>query len=238
MDHASIASFTEKNITFAKPGRKCIDGRYVVDEHSGMIARPGADFGYVMALLGYNDEQKLGLSVKRCVEAVYKAVTTLDSEFYMHTDIASNPDLAYPIGCGHITCALNSDIAHTYGLEVDQVQEALQILKNNSEMPVTTVTLEGDNKASGVLIVKSQEYTLDSHTEDSMFFVYDKKRDDLFIKDLIPYLEIPEIVYENFQRVATLQLGATLQAMAKDLPIFEVTIDETGDSFVTQTGSV
>ena len=105
-------------------------------------------------------------------------------------------------------------------------------------MPVTMVTLPGEHKEEGVLIVKNEEYTVNSHDDEHMYFIYDKKRDDLFIKELVEKMTVSELVYENFQRVSTLQLGATLQALAKGLPIFEVTIDETQDIQVTNTGTV
>ncbi|HRN96283.1 MAG TPA: hypothetical protein PLD54_02460, partial [Candidatus Levybacteria bacterium] len=62
MDIHTVTDFVSANIIPTKNGRKCVDGRYENDEYSGMIARPGADFGYVMAMIGYNNEQKLGLS--------------------------------------------------------------------------------------------------------------------------------------------------------------------------------
>src|SRR5690606_34821359 len=102
----------------------------------------------------------------------------------------------------------------------------------------TLVTLPGEHKEEGVLIIKHEEYTVNSQDENHMYFIYDKKRDDLFIKKLVETIAVENLVYENFQRVSTLQLGATLQALAKGLPLFEVIIDESHDIQVTNTGTV
>ena len=52
LEHAQ--QHIENNIVAAKEGRKCVDGRYGPDQGTGFIARPGADFGYVMVLLALN----------------------------------------------------------------------------------------------------------------------------------------------------------------------------------------
>jgi len=238
MDIHTVSSFVSKNIISTKEGRKCVDGRYEDDEYSGMIARAGADFGYVMAMLGYNLEQKLNLSVEQCVDIVYKSIIDLEGTFYMHTDTHADPTIPYSIGCGHASKAMSQEYALTFGLDPEQVQKALLLLKDSPERPVTLVTLQGDHAEEGVLIIKNEDYTVNSKDDEHMYFIYDKKRDDLFLKDLVEKIGMDQLVYENFQRVSTLQLGATLQALAKGLPIFEVTIDEEHDIQVTNTGTV
>jgi hypothetical protein len=187
-------------------------------------------------MLGYNDEQKLGLSVEECVQHVYKAVIEIDGIFYMHTDENSNSP--YLIGCRHVTQSMDPDVARTYGLNPSEIQHAVELLKNTEQMPITMVPVTGESQEEGILIIKNEEYTVNSRESDHMYFIYDKKRDDLFIKRLVEKLAVTALVYENFQRVSTLQLGATLQAIAKGLPIFEVTIDESLDVHVTNTGTV
>jgi hypothetical protein len=240
MDYPLIPTeFVNTNIIPAQPGRKCFSGRYSQEQNTGMIARPGADFGYIMAMLGYNYEQKLGLSVPDCVKAVYEAVIALDGVFYMHTDDTHSSDHPYSIGCSHAFNPTNESKAITYDIQASDVQEALQLLINNPEMPVTITTLSGTHTEKGVLIIKSEEYTVLSQAKGTAYYIYDKKRDDIFIKSLVEKITIGDIVYENFQRIATLQLSATLQAEAKGLPIFEVyVIDETQDIQIRNTGTV
>jgi hypothetical protein len=77
-------------------GRRCIDGRYEPGQGSGMIARPGADFGYVMALLAVNHAMGWGLTPVRLVDAVCDAVARDGDRFWMHTD----QDAPWPSGTG------------------------------------------------------------------------------------------------------------------------------------------
>jgi len=51
-----------------------------------MIARPGADLGYVLALLAVSHDRDLGLSPVDAVDAVYRAVTADGGTFFIHTD--------------------------------------------------------------------------------------------------------------------------------------------------------
>jgi hypothetical protein len=230
--------FINDNIVPVKTGRKCFSGRYNSPDYSGMISRPGADFGYVMAMLGYNSEQKLGFTVNDCVMAVYNAIKDLDGHFYIHTDDTHNDTLPYSIGCSHAFNPTTESVATTYDLPAQDVQEALLLLKNSPDMDITGVTLSGNHDEEGVLIVKSEEFSVNTQDENHMYYVYDKKRDDLFIKLLVEKITLTDLVYENFQRVATLQLGATLQMEAKGLPIFEVIIDESHDIQIRNTGSI
>lgn len=240
MDHPlTPTDFVNNNLIKATSGRKCFSGRYDQTQNTGMIARPGADFGYVMAMLGYNYEQKLGFSVEDCVRAVYNAIKTIDGTFYMHTDDSHAKEFPYSLGCSHAMNASNEALATTFDIQAVDVQAAIQLLDNNSDMPVSMTTVSGTHNEEGVLIIKSEEYTVNTHDETHRYYIYDKKRDDLFIKTLVETITLTDLVYENFQRVSTLQLGATLQAEAKGLPIFEVYIfDETQDIQIKNTGTV
>ena len=67
-----------RNAVAATLGRRCIDGRYLLSQGGGMLARPGADFGYLLALLAVNREKGLGLTADGCFEAVLAALTRRD----------------------------------------------------------------------------------------------------------------------------------------------------------------
>ena len=239
MDLHHLSNYIAQNIIPTKKGRKCIDGRYLSeDENSGMIACPGADFGYVMAMLGYNHEQKLGMSVVDCVKRVYDAVISLDDTFYMHTDSHENPDVVYSIGCGHAFKPTIDENANQYGLQAKDVQKTIQMLKTSQEFKVQMVNLPGEHKEEGVLIIKDEEFTVNSQEGEHMYFVYDKKRDDIFLKQLVEKLAMENIVYENFQRVSTMQLSVTLQLLAKGLPLFEVDFSDPASPEIKHIGTV
>lgn len=94
--------FVNGNIIQASEGRECVDGRY--DQHGvegGLIARPGADFGYVMGLLALSKDGVISVTPQQAVDSVYKAVTENGGRFYAHSDhhAIENGSLT---GCGHI----------------------------------------------------------------------------------------------------------------------------------------
>lgn len=239
MNPQTILDYVHKNTVNAKLGRKCVDGRYLPDdENAGMISRPGADFGYVMTLMAYSNEQKLNLNALDCAKKVYEVVMSLDSTFYMHTDSHENKSVPYSIGCGHAAKACTDEFANRYELHAEDVKKALEYFKNAREMNVKIVPLTGEHKEKGVLIVNSDEYSLNSQHENDMYFIYDKKRDDEFLKNLVEKLNMENVLYEDFQRISTTQLTVTLQLLAKDLPIFEVNFTDLSEPTVEFKGSV
>lgn len=218
-----IKDFVAKNTIPAQSGSECVDGRYI---ESGRVARPGGDFGFVMALLAANKQKGLGLSPEECFEKVYDAVIASNGNFYMHTDThAKHAHEEASIGCSHIALAMNPQTSSGYGDVAEETKTALlTALEMAAAKKLEIINLEGDHKEEGVIIVNSETRTIKHRDAKHMFFVYDKKRDDLFIKqNLLPQLYIPELTPKDFQDASQKQLQATLQNLALGLPIFEVT---------------
>lgn len=239
MDLSSIDTFIQNNLIPAKQGRKCFSGRYSHESSSnGMIARPGADFGYIMAMLGYNHEQKLGMTVIDCISAIYNAVIKIDGSFYMHSNNAEDPDKDFSIECRHIFNAIDEENTARYGVNHQDIKEAINIIENNSEFSIQMETLEGSQNEEGLLIINDQEYSVNSNDGNKMYFIYDKKRDDLFMKRLIEELNMENVIYEDFQRIATMQLSITLQIIAKDLPIFELNLFDPSEPHAVHKGVI
>lgn len=223
-----------KNLTPAKEGRKCVDGRYASEGNDqGMIARPGGDFGYVMALLAVNREKQLGLTPEQCVDAVFNAVTVEGNLFYMHTDTHAEHDHGHndkpAIGCGHIAKALNPELASGYAVPEDDMRKAFAHMQKYLQLKekVRMTVLEGDHKEQGVLVVDSETRTVKPQNEQdkTMYFIYDKKRDAEYIqKTLIPRLKIQALNGEDFMKAADAQLAATLHNLALGANIYHVGI--------------
>ena len=76
---AEVEEYVTKSMVAANKGTKCVDGRYLPEQASGMLARPGADGGYVMALEAVNRKKRLGLTPEQCFNAVFKAVKKLNA---------------------------------------------------------------------------------------------------------------------------------------------------------------
>src|SRR5207248_5575049 len=88
----AATTFARENVIPAFEGIKCIDGRYELAQESGKIARPGAHFGLVLALLAVNSILDYGLTPADCFDQIYHIVTRDGDVFSMHTDEQADPD--------------------------------------------------------------------------------------------------------------------------------------------------
>jgi hypothetical protein len=222
------ASYVSESIVPAKAGRKCVDGRYLPHQAAGMIARPGGDGGYVMALMAVNRKKKLGLSPEQCFNAVYKVVQN-DHGFCMHTDQYTDPDDHTHnglIGCGHLAKAASQNFCEAYDVNGDDVEKIIHYARNLKEISsaLHIVNLKGEHQEQGVLIVNSNDFTVlaDNPTLHQMYFIYDEQRDIAFIKKLVKEMAIAGVTYEDMKEESDLQLHATLQILAANLPIYQV----------------
>lgn len=196
----------------ATTGRRCVDGRYGRGEEIGRLARPGGDFGYVMALLKVNREKSLGLTPQQCVDAVHKAVAPDGGKFFMHTD--DHESHTHTIGCGHIAGAVNDgDIAEALAY-VLQKGDALRLVR-----------LKGQHAERAVLKILGLKKTVNSQGKD-MFFIYDAERDKKFIRQLVSRMNIPNLTASDLQKTADEQTNATLQRLALGQPIYEINADD------------
>lgn len=221
--------YIRENVTPAKKGRKCVDGRYLPDQATGMIARPGGDCGYVMALLAVSKKKKLGLGAEQCFDAVYGAIVASGERFGMHTDNHSDPDKHTRnglIGCGHLAKAAAEFLCEEYGVDAGQIKRLIEHARAMVDIVphLDMVNLIGKHREEGVLVVKSPLYTAHSSDPDlgQMYFIYDEQRDVTFMKDLVGRMKIKGVTFEDMKKEADLQLQVTLGHLAKGLPIYAV----------------
>jgi hypothetical protein len=239
------------NLVPAWPGRRCIDGRYEPGQATGTIARPGADLGYVLALLAVGHERDLGLTPAAVVDAVYRAVTADGGTFFLHTDeFTGLPGPAGSatttlIGCRHVAAAAEPDRSSdyfpaTYHEAADDVRAAVAaVLRRREEGGrVQIVTLRGVSSEQGVLVVTGTDRTVNPACAHSAYFVYDQTRDDAFVADvLIPRLAIDGLIADDLIAHSRRQLAASLCAVASGKPVFAIDADG-AEPVVTVVGCV
>jgi hypothetical protein len=230
-------NYVRKNTVPAREGRKCVDGRYPPDTARGMLARAGGDCGYVMALMAINYKKKLQLTPEQCFNAVYKVISQkLHGAFCIHTDHHADPehdgvnDSMHQtlIGCGHLAKAAKGwSILRPYDVQGKDVKKIIAYAKNLAEIGdhVEMVNLDGEHAEQGVLIIDDTVHTVNAMDpkEHTMYFIYDKKRDESFMKKLVEAMDIPGVTFEDMKKEADIQLQATLHNLAKGLPIYSVT---------------
>lgn len=241
-----VLNYVKNNTIPSKEGRQCVDGRYPLGgESSGMIARPGADMGYVMILLALNKEKSWGLTPEQIVDAVYSVITRNNGQFYKHTDHhATSTDGSTSndyserhviTGCSHIANACNPDLCMLYAVDFYDSRNALTHIRQRMIKgdKIKRENLDGEHNEQAVLIIKSKEKTVNHRNNDEMYFVYDKARDNEFMKKLTiflnsqlqDYLDGVEISFEEFRQVSDKQTTATFHAIAKGKPMFEVDLE-------------
>ncbi len=232
-DVESTKDYVMKNTVLAQEGRKCVDGRYPPDTAAGMLARPGGDCGYVMALLAINNKKNLGMTPEQCLNAVYKVIRQkFHGAFCMHTDHHVDPDLEdlndkmhqTLIGCGHLAKATKQLLREPYDVDNDDVKKIIAYAKNLAEVSdhIEMVNLNGDHKEQGVLLVEGDKYTVNATDDAKQFFIYDKTRDDIFMKKLVDEMAIEGVTFKDMQAESDVQLQATLHNLAKGLPLYTV----------------
>jgi hypothetical protein len=225
-----VEQFIKASMISVSTGTKCVDGRYLPSQAHGMLARPGADCGYVMALEAVNRNKNLGLTPEQCFNAVFKAVTKLNGTFYLHTDEHTDPNPHTHnglIGCGHLAKAGRKFLSWEYDIRSNDVREIVQYARNLCEVSpqIEMINLRGQHEEKGVLLVHSATYTVlaDNPKRHQMYFIYDVDRDRAFMKQLVETMKISGVTIRDMIRESDLQLDATLQNLAVGLPIFDVT---------------
>lgn len=224
-----VTNYVKASIVTVQKGTKCVDGRYLPNQAHGLLARPGADGGYVMALEAVSRNKNLGLTPTECFNAVFKAVQKLNKKFYLHTDEHTDPNPHTQhglIGCGHLAKAGRKGFSWEYDVRSGDIKEIVHYARNLCEVSpnIEMVNLAGKHEERGVLIVHSDKYTVlaDNPKRRQMYFIYDVDRDRAFMKQLVKTMNIPGVTYEAMIWEADLQLEATLQNLAVGLPIFDV----------------
>lgn len=224
--------YVQKNTVQTQSGRKCVDGRYLPNQATGMIARPGGDCGYVMALMAVNKKKKLGLTPEQCFNAIYKVMARNNERFCMHTDHHVDPDSHTHkglIGCGHLVKAATADLCKEYDVNGNDVKRVVEYARNMSEInpALEIVNLAGDHEEKGVLVIRSDDYTVhaDNPQMKRMYFIYDEQRDVAFMKKIVNEWDIVGVTFEEMKEESDIQLHATLHHLAKGLPIYSVAFD-------------
>lgn len=235
-DVAGTLTYVQHNVVKARDGRKCVDGRYTADTASGMLARPGGDCGYVMALLAINKKKKLGMTPEQCLNAVYKVICNeLDGAFCLHTDHKVDPkdnnlnDRIHQtvIGCGHLAKATKQLLREPYDVDNEDVKKIIAYAKNLAEVSnnVEMINLKGEHKEQGVLLIESDSYTVNAFDGKNQYFVYDKTRDDAFMQKLIDKMQLRGVTSDDIKAESDVQLYATLHNLAKGLPLYRVSFE-------------
>lgn len=224
----AVERHIQAGVVAARGGRRCIDGRYLpASPDSGRLARPGADFGCVLALLATNRGLGLGWSVEACARRVFEAVVKTNGVFSMHSAAAGpgNGRVAHCglEGCRHI--ALSTTAPDDFELDAAEVRRAYDFVTTDAGFAAQLymAVLGGENRESAVLVVQDRERSFEPRDADGRtYFVYDRARDEDFTAALARRMALSPDAAPAFRQAARRQALTTLRALARRVPVFVV----------------
>ncbi|HLL61219.1 MAG TPA: hypothetical protein VK338_05860 [Candidatus Nitrosocosmicus sp.] len=218
---------------------RCIDGRYEHQDGLPALAKPGADVGDLVNLMSANREYALNIENDEIVQAFLETIGGWEN-FSVHTDTNHSHDekLYY---CRFFN-QVSSD-PEAFGIMHTDVEFIENLLKDH-EVKFNSPILHGENQEQAVIIIKSNFYSLFSHSHNPFFqaFIYHKTLDNtrrrLLAKKILPYVKFEgvdlteEYIYEITSQTADNQFLEVLSRIARNLPLIEAKIHEDG-SFET-----
>ncbi len=247
-----IPEFGEFDVVEAVDDDGCVDPRKAKDPQSnealpnhsmrsshsvGALRSPGATFGKAMAVAAAVP----GISPQAAIEAVAEWKKSKGKNFTWHEDDHDHQQ-DDGLGCGHIDRASKAENENLYGLPsrvVRTMRDYVRQKVRGGEMKVEAPKLTGSHREKGVLVVLSEDKTVNPVANGNEFFRHDALRHDEEIKGIGRFLRSQGIPAgdENLLAAAEKQRNATLTLLAEDLPVYEVDL-RNGKKEVTYKGRI
>lgn len=220
---------------------RCVDGRYENIEQFPVVAKPGGDAGDALIAFGAMNILDRDLDHAAVFEAVIRAVGGKE-KFNFHTDEhAENDGALAGMGCGHIKHAKNDPNA--YGVKAEQINYIFEQLPILISQGANQEVLQGAHAEQAVVVVHSEYFGLKPlvRSEGGALleaFIYQQtsheKQLDSLARNLQEVFAVAGMVVEEpdirkaIDDAFAKQLNETLQRLAKDLPVYTVSIDDQG----------
>jgi hypothetical protein len=206
------------------------------------LAKPGADIGDLIMLMSTNTEYQLEFSKETLIDVFIQMIGGWE-KFKCHTDEDHKTNTNVFIGDSYYEQVFTDPEA--FSIKKDDMEYIQNILQTH-EKEITCTILNGDHEERAMLMVKSDKYSMYSKQEKPFFeaFIYqktlDNKRRRLLAKNLLPHVPLKgiqfteEYLYEVMSQVADNQLLEIVSRLAKNIPIFDVVIDESGNAEINE----
>lgn len=215
----NIVPFDQSIARFAR----CVDPRYTPESAKlRPLAQTGADVGSLMTVSA--TMRKMGQMPD--IDAIFaRLVEYLGGiqNFHFHTDHHATHKKSPVPGCGHIAKAYAEPEA--YLLTKNDMEEIVRVTHKSIFTPSQCDVLQGEHNEKSVIIVQSETHSLISLDPDNQFFTYQQTLAERRIHDLAGVFGLP---YDALLAAHTTQLTATVERLAKGLPIYTVSIDAEG----------
>lgn len=237
---------------------RCIDGRYGLEVGSWKLetrqstnnqiglpalAIPGADCGELAIVFSAANTFGFEVDEKKAFDSLVEVVNGLKN-LRFHTDTHAPKNLVMG-GCGHMKkIEENLDL---YNLTKEQLNFIKTKAKEAKKKGAKEFVLEGDHQEGAVVIVRGgwsvyPRYVLSTSqgpTEVEIFVFHQSlvdERHKALVKALIknkavkiPGEEIEEYLYMTLTETTDLHLFETAKFLAKELPIYQASFENSGD---------
>lgn len=190
-----------------------------IHHHDGAERSPGASFGKAMSLAGAVP----GLSPQQAVDIVTEWEESEERKFTLHED-----DHAYHVhglGCGHVDKACMVENEAAFGLPSEKVQAMKEYVLQKTgerEMTVEVPMLTKNHREKGVLVVLSDDKTVEATDGKNDFFRFDATRHDRSLERLADFAQtkgiavLPSVLKASAEK----QRNAVLGLLAPGLPVY------------------
>jgi hypothetical protein len=257
-----IKAFVEENLVEADDsGSECVDDRETAEQSHGRVRAFGGSLSYMLPSAKVIADLRKDVSdpeiseiagkitnseiVEAAIDAK-KKVKGEDVQIHMHDDAEHNKNGG--IGCGYAAKAsdLGNEFQHEYGVEADDARELYNLAYCSKDAHIET--LEGGHNAKGVLMIYGDretgeaKFSVNSKDKDGklQFFVADVDRTRKLFEEIIPVmfeklgLSKLDGAVDKVWDAYMVQANASLKALAKGLPTYNVYIDSSGKPTIEQ----
>lgn len=191
--------------------------------YPGAERSPGASFGKAMSLAAAAP----GLTAQEAVDYVREWEESEGRVFTIHQD-----DGKHGSGCGHIDRASEENTEGLYGpdlpsAKVREMRDYVMEKISNGDIMGYVPMLAGKHKEKAVLVVYSEDETVEASDGNEEFFRFDATRHDNSLRRLAEFVKTKKgqgDISNKLLEEATRQRNATLSRLAKGLPVYDINL--------------
>lgn len=217
-----------ESLTFITPEGELADGlNYNPDvirsvHDSGAERSPGGAFGKAMTLAAAVPE----LSAEQAVGLVIDWEKSEGRTFLLHEDDHEHTD---SLGCGHIDRASKNENESLFGLPSEKVRamrDHVQVQLKERKIKVKVPVLKDKHREKAVLVVLSDDKTVEATDGSNQFFRFDEIRHNKSLAHLAAFAQAKgiNVTAEALKESAEKQRNAILGLLAAGLPIYEINL--------------
>ncbi len=225
----------ENRVKLNKVRRVCGDDRFTAEQSLGSVRVFGGDEGILTAIKAAATKAEIAVSATELVEkyeGILKKLYGDDTQIEVHT--AQHALEKGTIGCGFMEKAINVPNIHEH-LSNEDAREIHEAILAGAHKEVV---LDGDHAAKSVMLVHSDEWSVNSRSEHEQHFVVDEGSITSYLREITPMFGIYGLNADDVVNQFESQMGKTAEQLAAGLNIYDINFDPQGHPSATFKGIV